>query len=228
MAGVVPNQKLVAGIMSRVSSIAFAQKQEVPQLTIRLYGHRALSAYGFGSAEHEAERMLHTARIRLNWLDCLGPVIPSACTLQALPTDLDIYFWRTAPRSSPPGEAAKSASERGKPAAVFVFFDRVFALSANSVLLPTILGRILAHEIAHVLLPREHHSTGGLMRGRWSSDDLKLGSTSCLGLSPRFVRLMETEALRRVEATRMQTANIRLPAGSARASIRRQTHSKYR
>ena len=172
--------------------------------------------------------MLHTARIRLNWLDCLGPVIPSACTLQALPTDLDIYFWRTAPRSSPPGEAAKSASERGKPAAVFVFFDRIFALSANSVLLPTILGRILAHEIAHVLLPREHHSTGGLMRGRWSSDDLKLGSTSCLGLSARFVRLMETEALRRVEATRMQTANIRLPAGSARASIRRQTHSKYR
>lgn len=48
---------------------------------------------------------------------------------------------------------------------VYVFDDRIVALSARSgILYSALLGRVLAHEIGHVLLPFKNHSLTGLMR----------------------------------------------------------------
>jgi hypothetical protein len=63
------------------------------------------------------------------------------------------------------------------------------------------LGRVLAHEITHLLLPQEDHAELGLMRGHWSAEDLQGTNTACLGLSVRSIQLMQGEALRRVRAT---------------------------
>jgi hypothetical protein len=80
----------------------------------------------------------------------------------------------------------------------FIFYDRVLAWRTQTRLLPVMLGRVLAHEITHLLLPHEMHSEFGLMRGQWTMDDLEISSAS-VGLSTRSVQLMQRE-LRRIGA----------------------------
>jgi hypothetical protein len=49
---------------------------------------------------------------------------------------------------------------------VYVFWDRIVRHARNrNVLMQRVLGRVLAHEIGHHLLPARGHSDTGLMRG---------------------------------------------------------------
>ena len=59
-------------------------------------------------------------------------------------------------------------------------------------------GRVMAHEITHLLLGTQGHSDLGLMRGHWNTDDLRIASSACLGLPMRSVEVIQKEALRRV------------------------------
>ena len=83
-------------------------------------------------------------------------------------------------------------------AAAFIFYDRILAFRTHTRLVPAMLGRVLAHEITHILLPQEHHAAFGLMRGQWTADDLHITSTACLGLSARSLQFMHREVLRRI------------------------------
>jgi hypothetical protein len=48
---------------------------------------------------------------------------------------------------------------------VYLFWDRILRRARKDQVLPSVvLGRVLAHEIGHHLLPRKRHSTVGLMR----------------------------------------------------------------
>lgn len=49
------------------------------------------------------------------------------------------------------------------------------------------LGRVLAHEIGHVLLEEPSHAGHGLMRASFSADDLTLRGHAHLGLPPEWV-----------------------------------------
>jgi hypothetical protein len=86
-------------------------------------------------------------------------------------------------------------------ATAFIFYERILAQRTHTHLLPAMLGRVLAHEITHLLLPQEDHSEFGLMRGHWSADDLRVTSAASLGLPARSVQFMYREALRRMGTT---------------------------
>jgi hypothetical protein len=57
---------------------------------------------------------------------------------------------------------------------------------------------VMAHEIAHRLLPQQEHTDARLIRGRWSAHDLRIGGSARLGLPARSAQFMERQALRRV------------------------------
>jgi hypothetical protein len=58
---------------------------------------------------------------------------------------------------------------------IVVFYDRVKPLlEGHHAPEATILGYVLAHEIAHVLQGILRHSEAGIMRARWSDSDFKL------------------------------------------------------
>jgi predicted Zn-dependent protease len=80
--------------------------------------------------------------------------------------------------------------------------DRAIALRTHTRLLPSIIRRVMAHEIAHVLLPHQKHSDLGLTRGQWSADDLAMTNAACLGLSAQSVQFMQKEAFRRMLSAR--------------------------
>ena len=60
-----------------------------------------------------------------------------------------------------------------------------------------ILGHAMAHEIGHVLLRRESHSAGGIMRSVWSRSDLQKMSAGNLRFTPEEARRLRAGVVRR-------------------------------
>jgi hypothetical protein len=146
--------------------------------------------------------MLLSAHIKLTWVDCTPHMRPILflCMLPELPTDLSV---RIVPKALPQASSHALGMTTWSPdsAGAFIFYDRLMEQRTHTKLLPAILGRVLAHELTHLLLPQDGHSDAGLMRGQWSTEDLHMTSSECLGLPPRWVQAMQKEALRRILST---------------------------
>lgn len=167
--------------------------QSTPTLEVFVYGFPGLSPKIVQDAESEADRILRPVPIRLDWINCISRQVTSSCLSPQLPMDLTVQI---RPKAFP--EVGTSALGSTDPGAAFLFYDRIVALRNERRMLFPMLGRVLAHEMTHLLLPNEAHSESGLMRAQWSTNDLTLTSTACLGLSARSIELMYREALRRV------------------------------
>jgi len=118
---------------------------------------------------------------------CLSPRAETDLIVRLIPKAL--------PNASSNGLGIAGSS--GGYSTAFIFFGRVLAVRTPTRSLVVILGRALAHEIVHLLLPHEDHTESGLMRGVWSADDLRIASSACLRLPARSIRLIRREALRR-------------------------------
>ena len=173
--------------------------QSIPTLKVFVYGFPGLSPSVVQQAEPEAARILRAVSIELKWINCTSRVLRESCRSPQVPTDLIIRFIPEAlPQAS--ARALAIAGSSADYATAFIFYDRILALRTHTQLLPAMLGRVLAHELTHLLLPQEDHTGFGLMRGQWSAEDLLFTSTARLGLSGRSVQFMHREALRRMGA----------------------------
>jgi hypothetical protein len=179
--------------------------QSTPELTVRVFSFPGLSPWMLQAAEAEATRVLHSVPVELNWIDCISRVLPAACMSPQLATDLIVRFVAKAlPNVSPTALGITDSSDSH--AAAFIFFDRIVALRTHTRLVPAMLGRVMAHEITHLLLPQQGHSDLGLMRRQWTTEDLRITSSTCLGLPTRSLQFMQKEAQRRVLNARLGVA----------------------
>jgi hypothetical protein len=175
--------------------------KSTPQLTVRVYSFARLSPWLLQTSEIQAARLLRDLPVGLNWVNCTSRFALAVCMSNLAPTDLAVRVLAKAlPQAST--DALGIAGSKGGEAVAFVFYDRMVALRTQANSLASIVGRVLAHEIVHVLLPGEGHSDFGLMRGQWSTDDLRTDSSACMGLPVTSLLLMKTEALRRVVRAR--------------------------
>jgi hypothetical protein len=190
-------------LLARPKSEFSLAHQSTPKLEVRVHSFSGVSAWTLEAAETEAARILRPISIQLRWIDCTARVLPAACLSPQLPTDLIVRILPKAlPEVSTAALGITDSSDRY--AAAFVFYDRIVALRTHTSLLSVILGRVIAHEISHLLVPQEGHSELGLMRGQWAADDLRIASSLCLGLPAKSVQLMQQEALRRVLGARSE------------------------
>jgi hypothetical protein len=204
--------------------------QSVPQLNIVVYSRPEVASWVLQSAEKEAEWMLRPVSVRFNWIECASRAAPASCASLQPRSDLIV---RLLPKAL--GQASMTslgiAGSSGGFDTAFIFYDRVLALRTQTRLVPLILGRVLAHEIAHLLLPREAHAKYGLMRGEWSTDDLRITSTACIGLSATAIQFIRQEVQRRndaahsersgAEARRIQDEILRMKSLSVNSASRR-------
>lgn len=171
--------------------------KSTPQLRVRVYSFPGLPAGVLRSAEMEADRLLRDGHINFDWIDCTLRNPSRACTLDLTPQDLVVRVVAKAlPQASTP--ALGIAGSSNGDATAFLFYDRMLALRSYVRPLSSIFGRVLAHEIVHMLLPAQGHSELGLMRALWSTDDLRPESFACSGLPFASVQLMKEEAVRRL------------------------------
>jgi len=162
-------------------------------LTLRVYNYARLDAASLAASEKVADAILQNVGIEAVWLDCpaaeaksktANPKTSSAeavkysdcdsemgandIVLRILPRNMAVKLRR----SNDSLGSAQSCPETEPACELNVFYHRVDELAANGYRPDRILGHVIAHEVAHVLLgPR--HSDDGILRAEWSSSDLK-------------------------------------------------------
>lgn len=191
--------KLILASIPTVLCLSFtAAARPVPRLEVFVYSFPGVSPWVLQEAETEAARLLRPVGIELQWTDCSVQAIDPGCASPRIRSDLIV---RLIPKALPQAttSALGIAGSSAGYATAFIFCDRVLALRTQTTSIPVMLGRVLAHEIVHLLLPSEGHSDVGLMRGQWSADDLRIASSACLSLPARFTPLMQREAARRIK-----------------------------
>lgn len=170
------------------------EEPKATQLTVRIYTSLGTPSWLLQGAKTEAARAFKPTKVQIHWVDCASAPLGPACegdsnrllTVRILP--------KTLPQASK--YALGVAIWSGDSATAFIFYDRVLGLETHTMLVQTILGRVLAHEIAHLLLRHGGHSKLGIMRGDWSADDLQVNAPPFLGLSTNSVRFMKAEVSR--------------------------------
>jgi hypothetical protein len=156
------------------------------RIIVRVYNYAGVSGGSLAKAEEEASRIFREVGVELAWLDCptshdVEEKYP-ACGLSsgALPVDLRILPSSMAARVKSSrdelGLAVPSAQAESASAA-WVFYERAEQLAASEVASRAqILGHAIAHEIGHLLLGPDHHSSRGIMRANWRRRDLEEAS----------------------------------------------------
>jgi hypothetical protein len=161
------------------------------RLTIRVYGEKnpddddsALVAIQTAAA------IVDETGIAADWLDCRGRDLPRACTTVRGRRDLIV---RLTPRfiasAAASGEAVRAGDDNsglilgvavvdrttqlGTLATVFLENVQIVASRAG-VDRASLLGRVIAHEVGHLLQGKTGHSRAGLMREVWTGEELGL------------------------------------------------------
>jgi len=183
-------------------------------ITVRVHDYARVSRATLQGAELNAAKILRKAGIETVWLDCpleaAGAAAPLACRQAVGPAEIVL---RILPRFAPGHGLHREVTlgfslvppgnEWGTYASVF--FDRVETLAEGGVASPSeILGHATAHEIGHLLLRNNQHSTVGVMRGRWNQEDLRRASQGSLLFTAQQSELIRAEVSTR---NRMQKAD---------------------
>ena len=80
----------------------------------------------------------------------------------------------------------------------YAFYSRIEDLAQyNGASLASLLGTVIAHELGHLLLPYDSHTSRGLMRAEWDHRQLKDMASGLLAFTPEQAELIR----RRVRTT---------------------------
>ena len=178
-----------------------------PHLTIRIYTFASMPSSDLRSAVAIAMLGLHESGIHLSWMDCTSAQNSVPCESPERPDILTIRIVRgVMPQARAGALGMAMRSVRGDSAVLF--YDRASSLTRPGRYLDQILGRAMAHEIAHMLLPDGSHADFGLMREDWAAEDLRLGNPACFGFTKHTIALLRTGALRRAVAASVWQQNV--------------------
>jgi hypothetical protein len=182
-----------------------------PQMTVQVYNVARVSEEALSTAIQEATGIFSQAGVQTMWLDC--PLTTPEALLNPLclhrpPAELVV-------RILPHAEARVSSvltpdtlgfalapdkPERGFLASVY--FDRVQQITEDQRGLEyEVLGRAIAHELGHLLLGTNSHSTRGIMRARWNPEELPAGSAGRFSFLPQQAAEIRAEVAARAQLT---------------------------
>jgi hypothetical protein len=162
-----------------------AEERPAPELTIRMYNAFGVSSKDILAAQETAGRILQTAGVRANWRECWrdagiarGGMRVCADTLHATEVIVRIVAGRPEHQNGRMGLGySLVVAPSGAATLATVFGNRVSELAQRVHVEPTtLLGRAIAHEVGHLLLGIDDHTSDGLMRAHWSDVALHEGA----------------------------------------------------
>jgi hypothetical protein len=141
-------------------------------VTIRVYDFYGMPHEDRQKALEVASQTLANAGVEVTWVNCVRPNVSPACYDRLAPGEMVLRLHELPHRSSRIlGNAVVQPNGRNVLATVFTpaLADRS---ARTGVPLKTLVGRVAAHEIGHLLLGRNSHSPNGLMRAGWNVKEI--------------------------------------------------------
>jgi hypothetical protein len=145
-------------------------------VTVRVYHTGILADGSVARALDLAQRALGPADLRLHWVRCHGAGEPT-CARPLARGDIALRLVRAGQlihraREIPLGDTMVDTAREAAVLAT-VYLDRVERLAAaGGADASTLLGRAIAHELAHAVAGSRDHAPWGLMRARWSTREV--------------------------------------------------------
>jgi hypothetical protein len=169
---------------SQLSVKAPAQNWQ-PQIIVRVHNYAQVDSQVLLGSEQIVSDILRKTGVESVWLACTsgeGSHSDPDCAKPLSPADLNLNLPK--PNATKLYHRADSVYGFTLENNAWVFFDRVKA-SASELQLNTahILGNVIAHELGHLLLGENAHSTWGLMRAWWSPQQLMVANRGGLSFS---------------------------------------------
>lgn len=170
---------VIAGLCGAPSILVGAERAAAFPLVVIVQDMAQVFPGTLDQALKEAARIYRQAGVATEWLTDPARANGSAAnedrpSLQAFTVRLIIQATLRVTRDRTSkfvmGAAIKTARDcRGT---VYLFHDQIAGFSsAQQIARALAMGTVIAHEIGHVLLPQQGHSTEGLMRASWDSND---------------------------------------------------------
>ena len=152
-------------------------------VTVRTYNYARVPGDSLVDARASAGAIFERAGIALNWLDCRVPQSAEGanCT-EPLHQGSDLILRlmdRGSNAASNPSRVVtlgESMLDHERRTGVLMTLDLPFVraiASQSDADMAVLLGRAIAHEMGHLLLGSGDHPREGLMRARWSQDELR-------------------------------------------------------
>jgi hypothetical protein len=164
-------------------------------LTVRLYNTSGIPADELDTARGAADAILRDTGLDIRFRECARTTDPCAETLNRFEVVVRIIdapqFNATLHPEAYGVTYIVKETNRGWLATVFS--DRIDAAAARvGVDAGTLLGRVMAHEVGHLLLGIDYHGAAGVMRAEWPDERLNRD-----GDEWRF-SMLEAERMQRV------------------------------
>jgi len=169
---------------------------ERARLTIRIYDYADLGASTRAKMAEEAFAILTHTHVPFVITDCKSGRDEDVCRSAERPDLLTVRVLRCAPnqvKRNALGLAVTSPSGT----IGLVFHDRAARLSGRDFPLSRILGRAVAHEVVHMLVPAEPHTLSGLMKSGLSFEDLRPANNGWHWIPRGTIDSLQAEAIRR-------------------------------
>ena len=164
------------------SSIAAASPREaVGAVSIRIYDYAQIDGRQLQRAERRVSAIYEQIGVRIDWR---APVSPSEIEAgrgqwpHDAPAHVTVVVLASAmgKRLNVQDDVAGSAPitrERGGRVA-YIFSERTRAIAAEAAVEESeVMAGVIAHELAHLLMPRRSHSRTGVMRAHWTPGDFR-------------------------------------------------------
>jgi len=195
-----------AAYLALPEAISAGEPSTGAAIRIRVTNYTQASDSLLGGAEREANRIFAQARLAVVWRNCpIGPakpVEPDPCHDAPEPTDIVLRIL------SAPTDRQFQDNVFGfavHPLLASVYYDRVLLRAVRDTAqfeVHLILGAVMAHEIGHLLIGSNAHSSSGVMQASWERKQIRQAVTGTLYFTAEQARLIraETEARAKLQA----------------------------
>jgi hypothetical protein len=209
----IPSRWLRLGVVvSLVAVMSFADAERVfagvedpsPTIRVRVNNYAKASPAIIARAEREAGRILGEAGLLVVWLDCPmkpfgGVDVQQHLCLEPLEaTDIVLRVL------SEPTQDKFQDTVFGfavVPILASVYYDYALRIAKKDNAefeVPIILGSVIAHEVGHLLLGLNSHTSAGVMQPRWERKQVRQAMTGVLLFTHEQSKLVQAEAKRRM------------------------------
>jgi hypothetical protein len=135
-----------------------AAESDPRTIVLHVDDHADLAPEELAAAEVETTRIYAAAGVRVTWE--VGTVDPHARLDDV--THLTVVICRDASAGLDSTIAGRAARGSGR---AYIYYPRIaFAALRRARQVGTVLGMVIAHEVGHLLLPKDSHSSVGIMR----------------------------------------------------------------